>query len=422
MAALVRRSVPRTQEQDNYHHFVMDIAWYGIAIAATTRFIQFYALQMGATPMELGWLASLPALVLMFSNAFSLWWRNRYSCSSAAVVLPGLTQRFVFLLPAFAPFFPAHLRSAWIVLGATLPAIGQGVAATMFIVMMRETVHPDKLQRLVTRRTLVMNIAVTLGALGFGFLLERVPFPTNYQIMFVLAYVLSMVSMWHISKVRELETAAAQGKTKVGAGGSWMGLLKNRSFQSVVVVTFLIHLAQLFVAAPQPLHLKNDLKATEGFIALFGTAEVIGGTLATLMIPAWAKRYGNRQLIAYGMTVAGLAMVINALAPVPEVTLIGALLGNGAWTVSAVAILGFFTERSAPGDYKATTIWHQVIFFGMFVGPLMGSSLAQMGYSPVLLLLVGAGLRIAAGGVAWAIDGRKVKAAQTQPAQQSQAA
>src|SRR5687768_4578574 len=190
MAALVRRAVPRDVEQANYHNFVMDVAWYGIALAATTRFIQFYALQMGATPMELGWLASLPALILMFSNAFSLWWRGLFSCSSSAVLLPGLTQRFVFLLPAFAPFFPEHLRSTWIVMSATLPAIGQGVAATMFIVMMRETIHLDHLQTLVTRRTLVMNIAVTVGALMFGLVLEHLPFPTNYQIMFVAAYAL----------------------------------------------------------------------------------------------------------------------------------------------------------------------------------------------------------------------------------------
>lgn len=415
MAALVRSSVPQNLEQANYHHFVMDIAWYGIAVAATTRFIQFYALQMGATPMELGWLASLPALVLMFSNAFSLWWRNRFTCSSKAVVLPGFTQRFVFLLPAFAPFFPEHLRSAWIVMAATLPAIGQGVASTMFMVMMRETVRPERLQPLVARRMLVLNIAVTLGAMGFGFMLEHIPFPHNYQIMFVVAYLFSMMSFWHVSHVRQLENATTSpGKAKVGAGQSWSKLLRNRSFQAVVLVTFLMHVAQLFVAAPQPLHLKNDLGATEGFIALFGTAEVIGGTLSTLWMQKWLTRFGNRKMIAWSMTLAGVAMIINALAPVPEVTLIGAALGGGAWTVAAVAILGFFTERSDVSDYQATTIWHQVIFFGMFVGPLLGSSLAQLGHSPALLLLIGAAMRIAVGGVAWIVDGRKVKPAVAQ--------
>src|SRR5262245_55412940 len=98
MATLVRRAVPQSVEQENYNHFVMDIAWYGIAVAATTRFIQFYALEIGATPMQLGLLASLPALVLMMSNAFSLWWRGLFSCSQTAVLLPGLTQRFAFLL------------------------------------------------------------------------------------------------------------------------------------------------------------------------------------------------------------------------------------------------------------------------------------------------------------------------------------
>lgn len=413
MATLVRRAASRTVEQDNYHHFVMDVAWYGIAVAATTRFIQFYALENGATPMDLGWLASLPALVLMMSNAFSLWWRNRHSCSTSAVFLPGLTQRFVFLLPAFAPFFPESLRPAWIVLGATLPAIGQGVAATMFVVMMRETVHPERLQPLVARRTLAMNVAVTVGALAFGFMLERIPYPHNYQVMFVVAYLFSMVSMWHVSQIRELERNQEAGKAKKVSKRSWRELLTNRSFLVVILVTFVMHMAQLFVSAPQPLHLKNDLKATEGFIAIFGTAEVVGASLVTLFMQQWVKRYGNRKMIAIGMTMAGVAMVINALSPIKELTLIGSAMSGAAWTVAAVSILGYFTERTDASDIQATTIWHQVIFFGMFVGPLIGSSLAELGYSPVFLLLVGAGLRIAAGGVAYFTGSRKAKATQT---------
>ncbi|MCU0513330.1 MAG: MFS transporter [Anaerolineae bacterium] len=387
----------------NYHHFVMDIVWYGIALAATTRFIQFYAIEMGATPMELGWLASLPSLMLMVFTTFSLWWRTRYSSTIASILLPGIGQRLIFLLPAFAPMFPEAWRPWWIVLAVTLPAVPQGIASTLFMVMMRETIPADRLAALFTRRMLAMNIAITAGALGFGVLLEALPFPQNYQVMFVICFLFAMLSMWHLTRVQALPGApAARPVTKTGQ--PWWALFKNPAFVLVAVVTFLTHMAYTFIAAPQPLHLKNDLGATEGFIALFGTAEVLGGALVTLWVNQWAQRYGNRAITCWSMVVTALALVINALAPALWVTLIGAALAGAAWTVTVIGVLGYFTDYIDASDYQATTLWHQMIFFAMFVGPLVGSTLAEAGHAPVALLLVGAALRLAAGLLVLLVD------------------
>lgn len=407
MATLVSRPAAQNVEQANYHHFVMDIAWFGLALAATSRFIQFYALELGAGPMELGWITSLPSLVLMVSTAFSMWWRGRFRDSTAAILLPGIGFRFVFLLPVFAPFFPEDLRPAWIVLSATLPALPQGIAATVFIVMMRETIEPEHVQPLVTRRTLALNIAVTLGALAFGFLLERLPFPQNYQVMFLAAYGLSLVSMWHVAQVRQLERPVSSPTAKTIRQRPWLEVFKSPAFRAVVLVTFLTHMAYFFnTAAPQPLRLKNDLGASEGFIALFGMLEVISAALVTLRMDTWRKSYGNHRLIAAGMAATALSSLMMATAPALWFMLPGAVLSGAGWTVTAIAVIGYFTERTEANDYQATTVWHQVIFFGMFVGPMVSSSLAQIGFSPVFLLLVGAGLRLGTGLVTLVADAR----------------
>ena len=62
-ATLTNPAVDRTTNA-NFHHLVMDVAWFGLALAASSRFAQFYAIRLGATPIELGWLAALPSLVL----------------------------------------------------------------------------------------------------------------------------------------------------------------------------------------------------------------------------------------------------------------------------------------------------------------------------------------------------------------------
>jgi hypothetical protein len=42
---------------------------------------------------------------------------------------------------------------------------------------------------------------------------------------------------------------------------------------------------------------------------------------------------------------------------------------------------------------QATVLFHQMIFFSMFIGPLVGSGLADLGISVVVVMLLGAGLR-----------------------------
>ncbi len=93
-------------ERSNYQHLVLDIGWFAIALAATSRFMQFYAIRMGADAVALGLMTALPAIILVFSTSLSAWWRSHFNDSVRAIMLPSLGFRFIFLLPAFAPFFP----------------------------------------------------------------------------------------------------------------------------------------------------------------------------------------------------------------------------------------------------------------------------------------------------------------------------
>ncbi len=113
----------------------MDIAWFGLAAAATSRFLSVYAIRLGATPADLGWISSLPALILLGSASASAWWRRRYGDAVRAMFWPGLLMRFLFLLPALAPFLPVRWQPLWLILSVAIPAIPQGVANVAFTVV-----------------------------------------------------------------------------------------------------------------------------------------------------------------------------------------------------------------------------------------------------------------------------------------------
>ncbi len=399
-------SKPSTQvEGANFNHLVWDIAWFGIALAATTRFLQFFALEMGASAMDLGWLTALPALVVLLTTTLSPWWRSRYNSSIRAVMVPGFIQRLAFLLPAFAPVFPEAWRVPWIIFASTLPMIGQGAVSAIFVLMMRETIDDSQLQPLLTRRHIAMNVMITGGALAFGLMLEALPFPLNYQVMFVAAFGFAMASQWHLTCLRPLQAEATSAPV---AHRSYRQLLADPAFRGVIAVLIAGFGTFHLIIAVIPFHLKNGLGATEGYMGLYGGLEVLAGFFAALALNRLSRRFSNRTLIALSMAVTALAALVVALAPNREIALFSALLNGAGWSIVGLCSFAFFAERTAKSDMHAAMVYHQIIYACIFVTPLLGSWLVDAGLGVIGVLLLGFLARLLGAAVCeFAVDARK---------------
>jgi MFS family permease len=380
-------------EQANFRHLVMDIAWFGLALAATSRFLSVYAIHLGATAAQLGWINALPALMLLLSAAFGGWWRKRYPNSVKALFLPGLGMRLMFLLPAFAPFLPTSLQPWWIILAVSIPAIPQGIAGVTFLGMMRESIVDHHLTQLLSKRSLALNLALAVGAVSFGLWLEKAPFPLDYQIMFLLAFVFALWSLRHCMGVRIITPIKAPAQSP--RVNPW----RSPAFRRVALVAGVIHVAFTSILAITPLHLVNNLGATEGFMALFGLIELGAGASVAVLTPRLVHRFGNRGMIALAMVGTAVAAIIFALSPNLYVTLVGAALSGASWTAAAMVGLFAYFNESTPADQMMpySTAYHQIIGLSAFIGPMIGSTLASGGMNLATVLMIGAALRFFAG-------------------------
>ncbi len=264
---------------------------------------------------------------------------------------------------------------------------------TIFVVMMRETVSHERIPSLLARRQFALNIMLLLGVLGFGILLETLPFPLNYQVMFVLAFIFAMASQWHLGK---LNTIVPPHKPEHVEKGSLKRLMKTDAFQSVAFVAMLSFIGYFSIFAVIPLFLESRLGADEGYMAMFGIAELLAGAGITLLLEPILCQLGSRTTIAISMFVTALAALVIAFAPTLEIALIGGVLTGIGWNSNNVAMLRFFTERTAANDMGASTAYHEIIFTAMFIGPMLGSLIAGMGISLVGVMLFGAILRFVA--------------------------
>jgi MFS family permease len=392
-----------TIERSNYNHLVMDVAWFGLALAATSRFLSIYAIRLGATPIDLGWLTALPFIVLLGSNMLSTRWRQHFPDSINALFWPALGMRMMFLLPALTPLFPPHLQPAWLIMSATLPALPQGISSTLFAVMMREAVPENVITRLLSQRSLLLNIVLGLTALIFGLWLEKGPFPVNYQVMFLIAFVAALLSQIHVLRIRVKPVPVVAARHMVSAQP-----LRRPSFQRTAVIALVIHLGFFTLIPVTPLHLVRTLNASEGFVALFGTAELAAAALICMFTDRITRRIGSRAMVGIAMLgTAGAALILAGAHSLP-ITLVAAALSGAAWTAATIGLFGVFTDSTSDvpmsemTDY--TIIYHQVIYAAAFVGPLIGSNLANTGVSLVFVMLVGALLRLGAGGAVLKLD------------------
>lgn len=393
-------------ERSNHYHLIMEIAWFGLALAATSRFLSVYAIHLGATPIELGYITSLPYIVLLFSTALSTWWRSRYPDSIRALNWPSLGFRLVFLLPALTPLFPRPWQPVWLVLSAALPALPQGISSTIFITMMREAVPENRLTNMMSRRSMWMNITVGVAALGFGVWLEHAPFPLNYQVMFVVAFLLALMSHWHVMRVRVAPRPIVRPNRETIRPG--ISPLRSPVFQKVAFAAVIIHVAFFAILPVTPLHLVETLGATESFMAFFGIAELTAAALICLFTERLALAIGTRRMIGLAMIGTALSAIIMATADALPITLVGAAISGASWTAATIGLFSYFAEStrdlSAEEITRYSTVYHQVIFLAAFIGPMVGSNMANNGMSLVLVMLFGAVLRMISGGLMYQID------------------
>jgi predicted MFS family arabinose efflux permease len=380
-------------EDANFRHMVWDIIWFGLAFAASSRFLSIYAIRMGADALHLSLMASLPALMLMFTSGIGERWVRRFSDPMRALMLPSFINRLGFLLPVFTPFFPPEARPYWILFAITLPAITQGHAAIAFLVMLRESVTSGRLTALLSRRSIWLNASIAISALVLGIWLERTPFPLGYQVMFIVSYIFALLSLRECSRIRVLRHVPPP-PLNAPHSSPW----RSPGFRRVALVTFVIHIAFLAINPLIPQYLVERFDATEGFVALFSMVELAGGALIGTQAPRIAGRFGNRGMIALAMLFLMLAALVTAFAPTLYVTLIGAALTGAAWTAAAVVgLFAFLSENTPPENMTSySKAYHQVVGLATFAGPLIGGGLVSAGVSLAAMLVIGALLRLVA--------------------------
>jgi predicted MFS family arabinose efflux permease len=373
-----------TVEEQNNWNLYLDVTWWGVLSGITSTFVSVFAIRLGASNTLVGLLVSLPALINIFWLMPSARLIERQRRRLPIIVLTGFLQRMGYLLIALMPFvLRTHRPEALVALVAliTFPTAMTSVAFTSLIA---EVVPADKRAQVVSIRNVLVSTVSTVTVLISGKLLDLLPFPFNYQLLFGTGFAASLVSLYHVSRIQvaDVSVAEQQAQAKVPVTIRLRQLVKRITSQGDFVrfsaSAFVFHWGLYLPSALYAIYRVRNLGASDTWIGLLSMVQNAVTIVTYLYWGRVASRKGNRFVLLISSLGIVLFPVLTGLSTRVEPLIIPSIM---AGIFGAGFNLSFFNTllEVCPQERRPSfvAINTTLINVAAFLSPLLGTSLAN---------------------------------------------
>ncbi|MFN2151283.1 MAG: MFS transporter, partial [Anaerolineales bacterium] len=192
--------------RSNFAHLYLDIGWFGILSGSSISFLSIYATRLGATGLQIGLLSSIAAAVSLVLAIPAGRWLESQNINKA-VFRASVWYRLGYLLWVPLPWLFGKQAQVWALIVITLlMAIPLTPLSVGFNALFASAVPPEWRAHVAGMRNILLSMAFVLSSLGSGYLLEHLPFPTGYQIVFGIGFLGAAMSSLHLYFIKPLQT------------------------------------------------------------------------------------------------------------------------------------------------------------------------------------------------------------------------
>ncbi len=401
IATLLKRppdpALTPAQVESNIRHLVGDIAWFGLAWGAIVSFLQVYTVRLGASSLLVGAITYGPALIAIFWQIPAGRLITRKGHRMRWVLLSGLAYRGIFLSLSLIPFFFVRATAEATALVWVLSAIVTSLSNVSFLSMMADAVPQDRIARMVALRFAAFGLTSTLTVLFAGPLLSRLPFPLNYQVLFFVGFLGSMMSWWHANRLHVPDPPPQTGpqpafRRELG------GMIRFPGFFRFLVSVFVLQLALGMIAPLLPLYWVRTLGATDQQVSLVLSMATGMMVVGSLLMRRAVNRVGREAALGFGALGYAFYPLLTSLTTsvwmlIPSAAMAGVF--SSAINVNLFDNLVAVTPDEERTNYMS--VYNTAQNSGLFLGPLIAGLLAQTAGGPAFGLQVAAGMGIGAG-------------------------
>jgi MFS family permease len=409
LTKLFRLSAVPEAYRSNFLHLYLDIAWFGLLSGSAINFLNIYATRIGATAFQIGLIGAMSAVVSLFlAIPTGRWLQSRNT--SKAIFWSSIFYRLGFLAFVFLPLLPSEAGQIWAIIVITfVMAIPMTPLSVGFNALFAEAVPAEYRAQVAAIRNVMLSVTFMASSLISGILLEQIPFPMGYQVVFAIGAVGAAMSSFHLFFIRPLKTDSVPppGKSSPGpvflrpyarnlATALRLDIWKT-NFSRVLIVLFAFHLAQYIALPIFPLYNVRVLDLSDNNLgigtALFYLTVLLGST----QLRKLAHGIGNKKLT--GWSVSGMALYPLLLAFSTTVWHYYGLSLVGGLTFAMVSgsYANYMLEHIPAHDRPSHLAWYSVILnaavlIGSLGGPVISDAIGLMA-----ALLLFAALRFLAG-------------------------
>lgn len=429
LASSKARPVP-VEHRKNFNHLILDIAWFGILNGSAIAFVAVYATRLGASTFQISLLNATPAIVnLIFALPAGRWLQDQRI--SRATFYASILHRWFYLVWIFLPFFFSAQEQVWlIVLLTVLMSIPGTALAIGFNGLFAATVPPEWRAQIVGVRNAAYALTSIVVTLICGRLLDMLPFPTGYQVVFLIGFVGATMSSLHLWFIRPADEHRKPGNGKSlgdwaqpGVMSMWQGLrttvglrflmrpkslhsrwfnpIRDLNFRKVLVLVFALHLT-LFLAVPLfPIYLVREMGLSDQIIGLGNSIFYIALFLASTRLDTVTRQLGNRQTMALGVIIISLYPALLSMANGAPLYLFASIMGGAGWALAGGAVGNYVLEKTPDDSRPSYLAWYNMslqagILLGSLVAPLLSGW-----WGLTIGLAFAAGCRFLAGLAIW---------------------
>lgn len=381
-------------QRRNFIRVQIDAVGVGLASAASP-FLPVFLTRLGATSQEVGYLTSMPALTGLILGIFigQLLQRqhNIVRWFSAARLLVLVSYALTALLIEVVPanWLIKAILLLWAVV--TLP---QTVVAVSFNVVMNGVAGPQHRYDLMSRRWSILGVTMAITTAVSGQILEHLPFPFNYQVVFSLLSLGSLISFFFSSKIdlppHPIPDAVGANPFILRVSDFVRQIWSEKPFVRFVSIRFIFLIGTTLAVPLFPLYYVREVGASDAWIGIFNTAQTAVLLVGYFVWTVISRAKGSRFTLL--ITTFGISLYPVLVAQTHQVQVITLIVGVAGFFQAGIDLV-FFDElmKTIPDELSAVfvAVAQTLTHLSSFIAPIVSAWLSDFFDIPTALMISG---------------------------------
>lgn len=374
------RGVPRRYHQGMKYYW-LDGVLSSSSVAFYFNYIPLYALALGASRTQIGWLSSAASLLGMLAPLPGAAVSRRIGKRKAMVVVFSTLFRSMLLLAALMPLVLSGQTAVYAFIGIMALRVGFMSFFNPAWVSLTGDILPERNRgRFFASRNTVMSLASMLFVPIAGLLIDWAGEPRGYQLSFVIAAVLGYTASFTFSKIPE--PASREAHPSEDRLAFWKALTGNRVFLFYLGARFFWNFVLQLASPYFRVYQVEVLESSARLVGILVTVTSLSGLVGQRFWGRMLDHRGARWVMGVCTLLIPVTPFIWILIREPWQVVFVSLVGGFLWAGFNLSALNLLLELPDPAYHTQSAAAHSVaVYLANILAPLVGTALIDsVGY------------------------------------------